>query len=516
MQGRWISLIAMVGWIGCSPLQGGINHGIGGNGGSAGSGGGGTAGGGGGGGGDDGSPDLSVDDTGDGGTAYNADFAVNSMCTPPQVATQCPNPIPANAGCKGAEDCGPDGSGNGLDDNCNGLVDETCACRPGAVEKCFLGPPGRRGVGGCTDGNATCQGTEFGSWGPCMGSIGPSTEKCDKLDNDCNGCDDDGLCCSPGIDCPAPGDPRIAPQPPYTDVALKGELFFPGAATSWSWKIVGGPCDQLFLTTTGNPPAQSFTLTNANTKDATAHFTLSGDYTVTLTVVGADGVTYTCTWVQHIIGPGVRFELCWDHTGTDDLDLHVHKPGSTTNWFTTGGADSTTDNSDDCFYSNCKAIDYTPGSMTAAQWGNANSPLAECVGSPEGSQWMTDGFCHNPRLDIDNIATKGKPENINVDNAQNGDTFRAAVHYYSGSTEEHPMVNIYCGGVLKATFGKAPNTLTGFNKGQAYNKGQLWRVADVKAIVDASGNTTDCTVTALHPPATPTTGFFVTTNDMTY
>ena len=49
-------------------------------------------------------------------------------------------------------------------------------------------------------------------------------------------------------------------------------------------------------------------------KDAVAHFTLSGDYTVTLTVVGADGITYTCTWVQHIIGPGVRFELCWDNS----------------------------------------------------------------------------------------------------------------------------------------------------------------------------------------------------------
>ena len=66
------------------------------------------------------------------------------------------------------------------------------------------------------------------------------------------------------------------------------------------------------------------------------------------------------------------------------------------------------------------------------------------------------------------------------------------------------MVNIYCGGMLKATFGKAPNTLAGFNNGRRQDKGLLWRVADVKAIVDASGNTTDCTVTALHPPATPT------------
>ena len=32
MQMRWILVAALVGWSGCSPLQGGINHGIGGNG----------------------------------------------------------------------------------------------------------------------------------------------------------------------------------------------------------------------------------------------------------------------------------------------------------------------------------------------------------------------------------------------------------------------------------------------------------------------------------------------------
>ena len=405
----------MVGWIGCSPIQGGINHGVGGNGASGGTGGGGTAGSGGGG--DDGSADMSVDLSGDGGTAYNADFAVNSMCVPPQMATQCPNPIPANAGCKGAEDCGADGSGNGLDDNCNGVVDEGCSCRPAPSRSASSA---RRASAASAAAPTARDLRRAASSAPGARAWAPSARRrrsCDKLDNDCNGCADDGLCCSAGIDCPAPGDPRIAPQPPYTDVPLKGELFFPGAATSWSWKIVGGPCDQLFATTT-NPVAQSFTLTGANMKDAVAHFTLSGDYTVTLTVVGADGVTYTCTWVQHIIGPGVRFELCWDHSGTDDLDLHVHKPGTTTNWFTTGGASGTTDNSDDCFYSNCKAINYGSGSTGAAQWGNANSPLAECVGSPEGTTWMSDGFCHNPRLDIDNISDQGKPENINVDNAE--------------------------------------------------------------------------------------------------
>ena len=77
------------------------------------------------------------------------------------------------------------------------------------------------------------------------------------------------------------------------------------------------------------------------------------------------------------------------------------------------------------------------------------------------------------------------------------------------------MVNVYCGGTLKATFGKAPNTLTGFKTGSGYGKGLLWRVADVQAIVDASGNTTDCTVTAIHPPGT-SSGYYTTNNDLTY
>ena len=490
----WLAVVALVGWSGCSLRAKGT-------------------------GGDAGSPDLAVGDSGDGGSSYNGDFAINSMCVPPQMAMQCSNPIPANAGCKGAEDCGSDGSGNGLDDNCNGVIDEGCACRPGAVEKCFLGPPGRRGVGGCTDGSATCTGVEFGSWGPCLGSIGPSPEKCDRLDNDCNGCADDGLCCNAGIDCPAQGDPRIAPQPPYTDVPLKGELFFPGPATSWSWQIVGGPCDQLFYATTVGHN-QSFTLTGANAKDALAHFTLSGDYTVTLTVVGIDGQTRTCTWVQHVIGPGVRFELCWDHSDNDDdVDLHVHKPGTTTNWFAIGAGNSF----DDCYFGDCTAGSYaTPTrAMNAPQWGYTDSPIAQCIGSPEGVTWSSGLMaCHNPRLDIDNTGgSPGTPENINIDNPKNGDSFRAAVHFYSNVTpavDEHPMLNIYCGGALKATFGKAPDILAGFNKGLGSNRGLLWRVADVKAIVDSMGNTTDCAVTALHPPATPTMGPFVTNNDMTY
>lgn len=44
-------------------------------------------------------------------------------CAMGQMGIPCPNPIAPNAGCMGVEDCGANGSGNGLDDNCDGIID---------------------------------------------------------------------------------------------------------------------------------------------------------------------------------------------------------------------------------------------------------------------------------------------------------------------------------------------------------------------------------------------------------
>jgi hypothetical protein len=276
---------------------------------------------------------------------------------------------------------------------------------------------------------------------------------------------------------------------------------------------------------------QSFTVTGANMQNATVHFTLSGDYTITMTVTDPQGNVFTCTWVQHVIGPGVRFELCWDHTGKSgmggaDLDLHVHKPGSTTKWF----GMPMKPNLDDCNFSDCNPdawiLNCGFGAGNCSKWGYAVSALAQCSGAPpteNGSSWANDNaMCPNPRLDLDNIDIVGRPENANIDDPKNGDTFRAMVHYYGqdssisiNNVEEHPIVNIYCGGTLKSTFGQAPNTLTGFNNGAGWAAGLMWRVADVTAVVDNMGNTTDCTVTQLHPNG-QNMGFDVTTNDTTY
>jgi hypothetical protein len=77
----------------------------------------------------------------------------------------------------------------------------------------------------------------------------------------------------------------------------------------------------------------------------------------------------------------------------------------------------------------------------------------------------------------------------------------------------HPIVNIYCGGNLKATYGAQPNRVNNFDWGVGTAGGVMWRVADVTAAV-SGGVTTDCTVTALHPPGS-NAGYYVTTRQNT-
>ncbi|MBA2663386.1 MAG: hypothetical protein H0U74_13950 [Bradymonadaceae bacterium] len=80
--------------------------------------------------------------------------------------------------------CGPDGTGNGKDNSCNGIIDDGCGCTAGATRSCGSN------VGQCRSGTQTCAG---GLWGSCQNAIGPATEVCDGTDNNCNGINDEGL-----------------------------------------------------------------------------------------------------------------------------------------------------------------------------------------------------------------------------------------------------------------------------------------------------------------------------------
>ena len=85
------------------------------------------------------------------------------------------------------ERCGPDGAGDGVDNDCDGQTDETCGCAEGDTRPCGSG------TGVCEYGTQTCT---QGVWGGCQGGQGPGEDaeiSCDGEDNDCDGLTDEGL-----------------------------------------------------------------------------------------------------------------------------------------------------------------------------------------------------------------------------------------------------------------------------------------------------------------------------------
>ncbi len=73
---------------------------------------------------------------------------------------------------------------DGRDNDCDGMVDEGCACVNGATQRCGSD------VGACEAGLQTCAG---GQWGACQGEVLAGAETCDAEDDDCDARVDEGL-----------------------------------------------------------------------------------------------------------------------------------------------------------------------------------------------------------------------------------------------------------------------------------------------------------------------------------
>ena len=426
------------------------------------------------------------------------------------VMQECLNPI-TDFGCLPAMEKEFPNYCNGLDDDCDGKVDEGCFCDVGQTQPCFRGEPNKRNVGSCQDGIQTCNvgsDSKTGTWGDCIGGISPKEDICDNADNDCNGCVDDGNCCNPPVNCGY----EIGDAQPFTDKIIDGNqiydtshLFNDAATATWEWTLTKGPCDVVLgktsfsltsavdgVTGTMTNAADSVTFSGVGLSKFKVNFQLSGSYTLHLKITRTNGEVYECEWVIRVVSNGLRIELCWDTTGAHlsggrDLDLFLGKNGVTEDVEVESACGFSSDTypgwTEDtaCFFGNCQTAGYNNSSY-AHPWDVEDWGYAE-----------TNSTTPNPRLDIDNIHDVGKPENINLDNPKNGDTFRVLVRLYPWSIEDdsseqyggnvntHPVVNVYCGGTLKATYGVSPQyTLK--------NEDDSWKVVQIKWVGGVSSD----------------------------
>ncbi len=442
--------------------------------------------------GDDGAPenpDACVPDECAGrclGAGYAVGECIDDDCRCSEPLDPCTPPV-----CGPEELCGESGFGNGVDDDCDTEVDEVCECEnPGVTMECFPGnpapcPPGSSCRGSCARGIQRCS-PEFRNWGPCEGAILPAIEACDGADNDCDGLyDEDIIGCDSPVNCP--GSVSAAP---LTWVALDGTAIYPDARPphdSWTWEIF---CPATI------PPGMCPVPEDPAAKNTRVFLAASGTYRARATIrVGSD--TYTCEFAILTQGAGLRVELTWDTQGEGrgdtDVDLHLHKWGPMTEFFS----------DDDCYYPNCTASDFRWGG--GVDWGLARTTdVSACSGAPrgEGRTWIELDYCNNPRLDVDIVSCDPAvtdpngdycaPENINVDNPPLGEPFRIMVNYfsdhgYAGIT--NATVNVYCGGAPRATFGPQPLV-----NGDSYgSNNDNWLVADVRFYTGPCGEL-DCRI----------------------
>ncbi len=86
---------------------------------------------------------------------------------------------------------------DGLDNDCNGQIDDGCSCQDGSSRPCYTGTKGCLFQNGIYTCKAPCQaGTQIcrnGQWGPCDSQITNTPERCDGTDNDCDGQIDNNL-----------------------------------------------------------------------------------------------------------------------------------------------------------------------------------------------------------------------------------------------------------------------------------------------------------------------------------
>ncbi|MFO0630156.1 MAG: MopE-related protein [Polyangiales bacterium] len=208
----------------------------------------------------------------------------------PPIAGTCNNGGMCQA-CATTETC------DGLDNNCNALVDDGI-------------PDISCGVGAC---RRTAPGCVHGAAGTCTPGS-PTPEVCNHIDDNCNGTVDEG--CTGTLSCPS--DTTI-----FAGNAVSLSAVTTGNVTNLLWDIVSGP--------TGGPSVVGWSPTTRNAVTENITPIIVGVYRVQITGVDGYGSPLSCAFNLTAQTRGLRVQLTWD--GAGDLDVHLHNSNNTP-WYT--------------------------------------------------------------------------------------------------------------------------------------------------------------------------------------
>ena len=274
-------------------------------------------------------------------------------------------------------------------------------------------------------------------------------------------------------------DPRVAGIRPDEIARLDANDFVSGDVKSYHWTVAREDCDAVV-------PEAEFKLDGVDSRVLRFQPSRPSFYHLTLEVTGFAGDRSSCKLEVPVQGVGMRVELCWDTSTSNDLDLYLHTPFNREPWFSPSPNHDIASGLNDTTCNTSNAV-VELRDQPRVNWGYPDSPPSAC-NTPSFEGFLATGRCPNPRAADDNnqeIAS-GTTERMQLDNPRSRQRFRVMVQNFSNRPAA-PHVFVYCGGERAGAF-EPPRSAQGFVANSNEGYGLMWRAADITTDVNAAGN----------------------------